>query len=90
VNLALTARIVFFRSIFLFYFVALKKTQKLLNKKMRNRQLRREHWSSSQAAAFRQLKNISAFAFAELENIHFKHYIILTTSTSIDNDYNLK
>jgi len=31
------------------------------------------------------LENISAFAIAELEDIHFKHYIILTTSTGIDN-----
>jgi len=61
-----------------FYFVALK-AQKVLNKKLRNRQLRRDHWSSSQAAAYRQLENINAFAFAELEDIHFKHYVILTT-----------
>jgi len=53
---------------------------------MCNRLLRRDHWSSSQAAAYRQLENISAFAYAELEGIHFKHYIILTTSTGIDND----
>jgi len=53
---------------------------------MRNRQLRRNHWSSSEAAIYRQLENISVFAFEELEDIHFKHYIILTTSIGIDND----
>jgi len=50
---------------------------------MRNRKLRRDHWSSSQAAAYRQLENISAFAFAELEDIHLEQYIILTTITGV-------